>query len=845
MTLMFTLRSRLAVALLMMNMVMLPTSLAAGAGDTKADLVLVQDGQPRAQIVIAPDPPRAVPVAAAELQKFIEKLSGAKLPIVTTPDAATPLLIYVGESDHTRSLGISTEGLRHGAYRMVSGARWLALVGYDHDYVFKQPQPLTPADVPAAEAAWDQITGGIYRLPYGLSPMRHFNRELNLWYLDDMGSIHAVYGLLQDLGVRWYLPGDLGEIVPERKTIAITPIDRTVKPDYALRYPHSRAAFSNTTEALWAMRMGWNPAPDLVGPYSGAGVAHGMSHVVSRPEVRGKRREFYAMIGGERFIPDKNPSFCLSNEDLIAENVRFVRAVFDTYDPYMVSVHPSDGIVLVCQCERCAGQGTPERGRRGEASDYVWNYVNRVATEVYKTHPNKKIAGLAYANYQLPPLKIDQFSPNVIIGTPSGRTFFHNNEAEQKILAEARKQWLEKLPEGSKQTYHYEYFMDARPGRRTVNLPVVVTHTIAGHLREDRGISIGDHIDVERYRDSLQCLATMHLNLYVTSKFWWNAQTDLDALLDEYYTLYYGPAREPMRAALEYAEAHWPTMPQKPDHITGFLELLAKAQAAAPPDSVYAKRIALITDYTKPMTALRDQQQRGRDESIPPVELRGPKPPVTADQMKIDGKLDEPVWINVPGPSTPERLDLKAYALSDLVSGQRPRNATTFKVFFAQDALYMGIRCEDSDMKNVRIATTTHDDMAIWNGDLLELHLETQSHSYYAIVINPAGAVTDLDWENKARDTSWNSGAQVAVQRDDRGWTVELRIPVLDEVEGEIVELGRRGVVGRLPIRTYPWYMNLIRQRLREGDNEFSAYSPLGKKGFHDPSKFARLSKPK
>ena len=46
-----------------------------------------------------------------------------------TDDAATSHSIYVGESDYTGALGISTEGLRHGAYRMVSGEGWLALVG--------------------------------------------------------------------------------------------------------------------------------------------------------------------------------------------------------------------------------------------------------------------------------------------------------------------------------------------------------------------------------------------------------------------------------------------------------------------------------------------------------------------------------------------------------------------------------------------------------------------------------------------------------------------------------------------------------------------------------------------
>ena len=42
-----------------------------------ADFSLVQDGQPRAELVIAEQPPRMVKLAAAELQGYVAKLSGA------------------------------------------------------------------------------------------------------------------------------------------------------------------------------------------------------------------------------------------------------------------------------------------------------------------------------------------------------------------------------------------------------------------------------------------------------------------------------------------------------------------------------------------------------------------------------------------------------------------------------------------------------------------------------------------------------------------------------------------------------------------------------------------------
>ncbi|NLO72612.1 MAG: hypothetical protein GX100_00700, partial [candidate division WS1 bacterium] len=45
-------------------------------------LTLVREGQPAATIVIAADPPKAVLFAACELQWFVQKMTGALLPIV-------------------------------------------------------------------------------------------------------------------------------------------------------------------------------------------------------------------------------------------------------------------------------------------------------------------------------------------------------------------------------------------------------------------------------------------------------------------------------------------------------------------------------------------------------------------------------------------------------------------------------------------------------------------------------------------------------------------------------------------------------------------------------------------
>ena len=91
------------------------------AGSVRGEAYLVKDGKPCADIVISDKPARAVKLASTELQTYLEKISGAKLAITNTPGADVPAHIYVGRSAETDKLKITDEGLKGGAFRMLSG----------------------------------------------------------------------------------------------------------------------------------------------------------------------------------------------------------------------------------------------------------------------------------------------------------------------------------------------------------------------------------------------------------------------------------------------------------------------------------------------------------------------------------------------------------------------------------------------------------------------------------------------------------------------------------------------------------------------------------------------------
>jgi len=642
-----------------------------------------------------------------------------------------------------------------------------------------------------------------------------------------------VYAFLRDLGCRWYFPGEIGEILPKLKSIALPKIDRAVRPDFPVRnlrfyyneFWMARKGIPRGIEDVkWQLRLGLSPYESVLGP----GLGHGMMSVHSREEVKKAHPEYYAVWGGKRATVHLGNygAGCLSSQGLFEQNVKYVRFLFDHYKVPMVSVAPADGYGSLCQCDRCQGKDTPERGWSGTLSDYVWDYTNRVAQEVYKTHPDHHITCLAYTTYMLPPEKIDKLSPNVVVGFCYWRSQFVHAEAHRRYR-DLREAWLEKLP--SRKVFVWDYHRYNMPGTAFESVPVIFPHAIAEDLKSLKGASLGDYIEVYRNHRthdlSGNVLASDHVNCYVNARMLWDADLDVDALLEEYYQNYYGPAAEEMKDFVEYSEANWMKATKEPQVIDRFFELIADAKKAAGEDNVYAQRVAMLIEFMERMKQLRARLLKGRDDT-PKARL------LTRDQAKItlDGKLDEEFWQRLPG-----------YGLVDLETGAEPHCKTWFRAGWVGDSLYLGIHCDEPRPKTINIAASKDGDMGIWNGDNVEILIETQTHSYYQIAVSPNGKIVDLDRKDRL-DTRWSSGARVASQIGDDGWTLEVRIPAAGDTADSVDPLS--GVSGRKPSGTYPWYFNICRQRIRDRGKEFTAFSPTGKPDFHVPMKFAKFVVP-
>jgi len=140
---------------------------------------------------------------------------------------------------------------------------------------------------------------------------------------------------------------------------------------------------------------------------------------------------------------------------------------------------------------------------------------------------------------------------------------------------------------------------------------------------------------------------------------------------------------------------------------------------------------------------------------------------------RIDGKLDEDAWKNVPVFSD--------FKMVHPVTGGEPTEKTDLKIAYTSKHLYIGVRCSSSDPKHISVSTMKYDQNGNWgNGDdtvkiLIDPFLDMRNA--YVFIVNPKGAQTDGLASGEHMSTHWDGIWDVAATIDPEGWTVEIGIP--------------------------------------------------------------------
>lgn len=484
-------------------------------------ITLAKDGKPVATIVVrqaAIDakpyqivfngepgmPDQKVKWAAEDLQRYLEKISGARLPIVSDAVAVTGPVILVGASKQTEQFkdkipaGLTPARLEEGFIILCQGDR-LLLAGNDEG-------------------------------PY-------------------QGTIFGVAEFLNRLGVRWFMPGAFGEVVPQRATIEFARTESIQRPDFAMRSYGSNIAPELDAD-LDAWKLHNKNMVTIVGLLAMAGDGS-IAAVLPDKELVQTHPEYF----GKNLDGSVNPAMVnLTHPDtprLVADKIK---AWIKAEQARTGQVPHSLGVALYDAASVDFTKGTMAVnrgftsmiGREGVPSDVSvteewFLFMNKVAAEVAKEFPDFVIATNGYYNRDLPPEGVTLHPNLAVMFAPIWSDTLHaydDPKSWQTVLqGDMLKRWCEL--NHRVYVYGYNYTMLV-----TAFAPVPVTRKLARNYPLMKKWGVYGFSD-----EGNNCWMTHGIpTFYLRTKLQWDADLNVKATLKDFYDTWYGPATVPAQA---------------------------------------------------------------------------------------------------------------------------------------------------------------------------------------------------------------------------------------------------------------------------------------------------------
>lgn len=415
-----------------------------------------------------------------------------------------------------------------------------------------------------------------------------------------VGTLYGVYRFLEELGVRWLSPGEIGEVVPEMTLKTLPNLNIREQPAFVTRGFHAWEDRGDTDFYNWMARNRMNywcvqasdraglkkrgirmncgnhvlqyrfinpnnrypyNHPDFTGdeelpedPYPVSETYRGDDNADGKLTYAEAHPEWYCLRSGKRSFRihgDGGDNFCSSNRHACDEFMgNIVQDLIDGEwkDADSINFWTLD-VGKWCECESCKALGTP--------TDRNLLLVHRLRQEIVKAMEegrlkrNIPIYFLAYADVIEPPTRPlpDDFDYDNCIATffPIARCYVHTFADNRctEINAKYREQFLGWFVDPERhyrgQVFIGEYYNVSR----YKCLPIMFARTMAEDIPYyyDHGA---------RHMHYMHCTTrhwgTKSLTNWQFSRMLWDPHVKVDDLLADYFAARYGPAADPMRA---------------------------------------------------------------------------------------------------------------------------------------------------------------------------------------------------------------------------------------------------------------------------------------------------------
>jgi len=511
------------------------------------EVTLTREGQPAATIVVAEDAPEFTQLAVSTLVKYIERTSGATLPVTHSIAHAEPgTFVWVGPHPElaNRHADFHPDLSERESYVIQTAGSDLILIGRD---------------------------------------------SVNEGVQIEAGTHQAVAAFLEEkLNVRWLWPGELGTDLIPSPTISFAPFRIAYSPPLQLRllnYTNFERSYGNLTEEVKAQidQLGgdlldtqkrkdtearhWLNLHRADAPPTGSSI-NCLAGTLYNYRARHAYAEWFSRYGAKNpawfalqpdgtrkpFPRPKDAKMCVSNPGVAKQWIRNAASFFgDRPNARTYEAGENDrGWEGYCVCEDCVAMDNKdavlldrdlvwenERRPSYALTDRYVRYWNKLAVMLKEEFPDRDIYVSTLAYHVTQPAPTIPLEPNILpafVGIE--RRFYHRNNQEHTLAQrEMWKGWWEAA--GQRRSLIW------RPNiiYKTVGLPYVFTRRHAETMRflNEHGL-LGIYFGEGGGHWAIQ--GPQH---YLNAKLAWNPDSDVETVMRDYYQRGFGPAAEFIR----------------------------------------------------------------------------------------------------------------------------------------------------------------------------------------------------------------------------------------------------------------------------------------------------------
>lgn len=431
-------------------------------------------------------------------------------------------------------------------------------------------------------------------------------RRLLLAGQNDISTVKAVCRLLEELGCRYFVDHPIGEVFERTNKLTVGKLDITEKPGFEMRSIWGSQWSGNS---LWKV---WNGAGGIK-----FGTGHSWGSYVSKDLFK-THPEYFQFRDGQRHPSDW---YCTSNNQV---RKVFAQGVIDKIKAGATnpSISPPDGRGY-CQCPACTKQDDPKSLEPSTGTVCVTNrycdFYDDVARLVGRQCPDATLSFYCYADYTQAPTSGIHLPSNTAAWIAPIRycrlhPIGHPDCPSRTQLQTLLDGWAASVDKIGYRTYNYNLAECCMPFSKISTWK----HDIP-YLKERGCIGV-----------NLETLTNWQIygpHIYLSIRLAYDPTADADAVMDDYFVKFYGPAAGPIM------KEYWMAVDQAfldmkchsgsfyalhlvytRDFLNQCRELLNRAAAAARGNGSYGARVAMASEglaNAEQYVAIRDAINRG------------------------------------------------------------------------------------------------------------------------------------------------------------------------------------------------------------------------------------------